>query len=288
MRRRKNTHITKTLGAASALILCIGGMGWIAVQSMGLKTADAQGCFAATAQRQTAIVVDASAPRWDVTQGRALRTAFERFYDSLTFNERLSIYTTEGDQIAAIVKPRFSVCGQVGTTQALEAVGAAPAQTDFLQRQKERFFDKHVMPELESLLTQTPDSQRLQNYESPIFEMIQAVTRAAKLTRGDRLIVISDFIQNSADSVQFCRVQNDMPRFGTFAKRQIYQDRLQPPSLVGVEVKALMLIRGGYGQGGLQFCHSEEELRGFWRDYFIANGVKAPTFVRVRGGYSEE
>lgn len=48
-----------------------------------------------------------------------------------------------------------------------------------------------------------------------------------------------------------------------------------------------MLLRGGYGQAGLQFCASEDELRGFWRDYFKDNGAVAPQFIRIRGGFSE-
>ena len=285
MRRKTKKQLPKIIGAASLLTLCFASLGYMAVQSIGQTTVDANGCFATAYQKHTAVVIDASEPRWDEAQGRALHTYFGQLYDGLAFNERLSIYTTEGDQVASVVSPRFSVCGQAKTPDELATVGAAPAQAGYLKRQKERLFQDVLKPELDQLLSLTPDQSRRQLHESPIMEMLLAVSRSTKLSSGDRLVVISDMIQNS-DSARFCRTQNDMPRFSVFKQRRIYQDRLKPRSLAGVEVETLMLMRGGYGAGGLQHCASEEELRGFWRDYFKDNGAFEPSFIRVRAGFA--
>jgi len=273
------------IGAVTVLGACIVGMGTLVMDSIGKEAADKFGCYANAYQRQTAVIVDASEPRWEIVQGRALRTYFKQLYEGLSFNERLSVYTTEGDKVASVVSPRFSVCGQARSPEELKTVNAPEAQAGYLKRQKERLFQKVLAPELDKLLTQSPDPSRLQLYESPVMEMILSVGRSAKLDSGDRLIVISDMIQNS-ESARFCRTQNDMPRFSAFKKRRIYRDRLKPGSLAGIEVEALMLLREGYGQTGLQFCASEEELRGFWRDYFNDNGAVDPQFIRIRGSFS--
>jgi hypothetical protein len=84
----------------------------------------------------------------------------------------------------------------------------------------------------------------------------------------------------NSDSAQFCQVQNDMPPFSLFAQRRVYQDRLKPQSLEGVQVDVLMLLRPAYGP----FCRDEDEIRRFWIDYFRANGVKEPRMIRIRHG----
>lgn len=285
MRRKTRKQLPKLILAGGALSVCCAVMAYLTLQSMGTLSADALGCYAGIDQPQSVVIIDASEPRWDAAQARALFTYFSQLYDGLAFNERLSVYTTEGDQLASVVAPRFSVCGQATSSAELAQVNAAEASAGYLARQKQRLFDEVLMPELNQLLSLTPDASRRQKYESPILEIIQAVTRAARLDAGDRLAVVSDFIQNS-ESARFCRVQGDMPRFAAFKERPVYQGRLMPYSLNGVRVDALMLMRGGYGQDELQFCTSEDELRGFWREYFTENGAERVDFIRVRSGFA--
>lgn len=284
--RRRNQHnnMSKLLALSGALALCIGGLIFAALQAYDTRTPDKMGCFADLSQPQTVVFVDASEPRWNEEQRRSLRRYFDEQYNGLTFNERLSVYTTEGDVISDIMPPRFHICGQAKTAPELEAIGAQGGTAGYLQKQRQHLYEKVLAPQLDRLLSLTPDDARRQSSQSPILEQVKSLSR--KLKPGSRLMIISDLIQNS-DSVQFCRVHNDMPPFADFKKRQVYLSRLKPQSLEGVEVEILMLQRPGYGQTGLGFCRDEEELRDFWRGYFMDNGVSDPRFIRIRHGYVE-
>ncbi len=283
MNRRLKKQLPALLGLSSILIACIFGLGYMGWQSMGEITADKYGCFEGIPARQTVVLIDASEPRWDKTQQRALYTYFKQLYNRLDFNEKLSIFTTEGDQVSSVPSARFHVCGQAKTPNELTAIGAAEAQVGYLKRQKQRLFEKRLKPELDAMLSLSPKTSRRQLYESPIMEFIRAVSRTRTLKNSDSMIVISDAIQNS-ESLRFCRVKNDMPNFKKIKQRRIYRERLKPASFSGVAVEFLMLMRSGYGQQGLKYCNSEEELRSVWRDYLIDNGAASPKFIRIRGG----
>jgi len=283
MRRRTNDNkVLKITGLSLVLAVGMGGLGYITWQSMGKETADKLGCFSTAQQMQTVVLVDVSEPRFNEEQSRSLHRYFDQLYNALAFNEHLSVITTAEDQIGSVPKPRFHVCGQATNSAQLEAVNADGASAGFLARQKERLYGKIFAPAVNELLSPDPDPKKRQRYQSPVLEMIQSVRRFHPLRSGDRLIVVSDLIQNS-DSVQFCRTQNDMPAFSVFSKRPIY-GRLKPDSLEGVEVEVLMIQRQGYGQNDYSFCYSEEELRRFWRNYLVSNGVDTPSFIRIRHG----
>lgn len=281
-KRKNNNAMGKTIGLTAVLVLCIGGLGYAALQGMGKNVADKYGCFDSTYQKQTAVLVDASEPRWNEEQGRSLRQYFEQLYTSLAFNERLSVYTTEGDMVGSVVAPRFYVCGQATSPEELEAINADGGSAGYLKKQRERLYQKILAPELDALLTDNPNAARKQNNQSPILEMIADVSRMARLEANDRFIIVSDLIQSS-NTAQFCRVKNDMPPFVQFKQKRIYQ-RLKPQSLEGVKVEILMLLRSGYGSRSYAYCFSEEEIKNFYRDYFMDNGVAAPRFIRIREG----
>lgn len=287
---RKRTHKRnknmKVIAASVALLACAAGGGLAALNTLDTRTADRYGCFDGAAQRHTAALIDVSEPRWNGEQARSIRRYLERLYDSLAFNERLSVYTSEEDVMASVAVPRFSVCGQARTPEELKAVNAEGGSAGYFQKQRERLYEKVLAPELDALLSETPDDGRRQPFQSPILEMIADMSRTPTLGPGSRLVVISDLIQNS-DSAQFCRVRGAMPPFSSFKGRSLYQ-RLKPRSLEGVEVEVLMVQRYGYGQGGLRYCYSEEELRRFWHDYLVDNGVQSPTFIRIRHGGTGE
>jgi len=280
--RRHN--LPKVIGLGIGLTACIAGLGIFAMQASGTRSADEYGCFSGIAQPQTIALIDASDPRWNPEQALSLTRYFNRTYYSLSFNERLSFYTTEGDVLGSEMTPRFHVCGQATSPDQLEAVNAASGNSGYLTKQKKRLYLKKLVPELETLLSDSPDEARRQSYQSPILEMIADVSRN-DIDPGSRLILVSDLLQNS-DSLQFCRTQNHMPPFDAFKKRLVYQ-RLKPRSLEGVEVEILMLQRFGYGQNGLDFCHSEEELMDFYRTYFLDNGTAEVRFIRIRHGRTE-
>lgn len=281
-RQSRGNNALKLAGLSSALAVAMGGLGYATWQSIGKETADEFGCFASAHQTQTVVLFDASEPRFNEEQGRSLRTYFDRLYETLGFNEHLSFITSEADQVASIVSPRFHVCGQATRPAQLEEIGAASAQAGYLKKQKYRLYEKIIAPELDTLLSENPDDSRRQEYQSPIMEMIGDISRMPALKPGDRLIIISDMIQNS-DSARFCRVQNEMPPFHIFKKRPVYA-RLKPNSLDGIDVEVLMVQRIGYGRDGYEYCSGEEELIAFWRNFFTDNGARAH-FIRIRHGH---
>ena len=282
MIRSKQKRLSKLVTSGVALALGVGGMGYTALHLSGQRTPDRYGCFDGIEQAQTQVLVDASEPRFDPDQVRSLQRYFQQSYDTLTFNERLSFYTSEGDQIASVARSRFHVCGQATHPEQLEAINAGTGSDGYLKKQQQRLYEKVLEPELDALFATDAEDARRQRHQSPILELIADLSRLPTLKPGSRLIIVSDLLQNS-DSAQFCRVKGDMPSFAKFKQRAVYQ-RLKPQSLQGVEVEVLMLQRHGYGQGGLSYCSSEEELKTFWRDYLQANGVRNSRFIRIRSG----
>lgn len=283
-RRRKNSDTPKILALTAALALCIGGLGYAGFQSVGIQVADKYGCYEGESKGQTLVFVDSSQPRWNEVQQRSLINYFDTLYGSLRFGQKLSIYTTEGDRVTSgVPKASFHVCGPASSAEELKAVGGAEASAGYLRKVKQRLYENVLAPELEALLTLNPDKARLQLHQSPILELIQALSR--QLRPGDKLVTISDMIQNS-DSMRACRVKGDLPRYSTFKTRPFYQRRLKPESLDGVEVEVLMLQRVGYTQGELKHCR-EDELQRFWDDYFTDNGAVSPHVIRVRHGYTD-
>jgi hypothetical protein len=281
MRRRRSRRSNRLVPVyAGVLGLCLAGVGAAVWQVQGKKAPDRYGCFEGVGQDQTLVLVDASEPHFDAEQARSLTRYLRQLYDRLGFNERLSFFTSEGDQMASVARARFHVCGQASSPEQLEAVNAEGGSEGYLAKQRERLYERRLAPELEALFSATPDLSRRQLRKSPIMELVADLARSPAMKPGSRLVIVSDMIQNS-DSAQFCRVKNDMPPFSLFSQRSAYQ-RLKPRSLEGVQVEVLMLQREDYGKEWLRYCYSEEELRAFWRDYLVANGVRDPHFTRIR------
>ncbi len=286
LKRRTRKQLPKLATLSIAVMAVIGGFGYMAYDTALRPVADEYGCFDGVPADNTVVFVDASPPRWNEEQSRSLRSRLDQLYEQLGFNEKFSLFTTEGDLIGDILKPRLKLCGQASSSEELESVGAAPAQAGYLKRQKQRLYERKLAPELDKLLVENPDEPRQQNYQSPILEQLVALSRRPELQAAAKLVIISDMIQNS-ESAHFCTVKGDMPPFAIFSKRRVYLERLQPESLKGVEVEVLMLQRYGYGMtGAFPYCRDEEEIKAFYRDYFHAAGVNKLRFVRIRQGHS--
>jgi hypothetical protein len=206
MRRYTRKITPKSLAYAGLLAACASGLGFIGFQSYGKATADAHGCFYEAPQPQSFVLVDASEPRFNDEQAQSLPIYFDRLYETLGFNERLSFVTTEADQVASVA--RLHVRGQATDPAQLEAIGAASAQAGYLKKQQRRLYEKIVAPEFEALLSADPGEKRRQLYQSSILEMIADLSRLPDAKPGSRIIIVSDLIQNS-DSAQFCRTRNE-------------------------------------------------------------------------------
>lgn len=280
--RRKTKRKLTLMASSAALCVCIGGLGFAAWQSYGKRTPDRLGCFTGVPQRHTLVLVDASEPRFDKAQARALRRYFRQLYDGLPFNARLSVFTNEGDQIASVMAPRFAVCAPARTPEQLTAIGAEAGSAAYVDAQRKRLYERVFAPELEALLSPRPGHARRQSHQSPILEQIAALSRRPEVGSGSRLVLVSDLIQNS-ESAHFCAEKNNMPPFAVFSQRPVYETRLRPASLDGVAVEVLMLQRSTYGP----YCRNEEEIRAFWHDYLVASGAPDPRFTRIRLGRGE-
>lgn len=283
--RRNQTKPLTLLLYSTVLVAGIGGLGMIAYQSIGKPIADELGCFDTGQQAHTLVLTDVSEPRWNEEQQRSLLRYFTHLYDTLKFNERLNIYTSEGDQMGSILTPRFHVCGSASNPQELEAINAETATRGYLHKEKQRRFDKFFQPEMHQLLSLNPDNARRQRYQSPVLEMLQTLSRQSAMAQTKRLVVISDLLQNS-DTAQFCRTQNDMPKFEVFRQRKI-SPRIAPDGYEGIKVEVLMLQRHGYGTAALPYCRDEEEIVTFFRDYFTHHGAASVTVTRLRHGFTE-
>lgn len=282
-RRSRQNYLPKVIVLSSAIALGTVGLGYMALQSIGKPNQDHFGCYEGFEQSQTVVLFDVSEPKFNDEQARSLQRYFKQLYNRLQFNERLSFVTTAEDQVGSIPKPSFQICGQPTYAQELKAIGAESASQGFLAKQKQRLFENILAPALNEIVS--PDTESRQRYQSPILEMVAGIRRFHPLNPGDRLVIVSDLIQNS-DTVQFCRTQNDMPPFSIFQKKAVY-GRLKPASLEAIGIDVLMIQRFGYGESELSFCYSEEEIRRFWRDYFLANGAESPEFIRIRHGVIE-
>ncbi len=277
---RHKTNWPLIIGASLALIICIVSLGYAAYQAYGKPVADRYGCFDGVSGRQTFVLIDASEPRFDADQQRALHRYFRQLYDGLGFGDRVSVYTTEGDQQASVLAPRFHVCGPATEPGQLTAIGAETGPAGYLKKQRTRLYEQRFLPELGAVLDDSPDKGRRQSWQSPILEMVADLSRQPGVKAGAKIVLVSDLVQNTPDSAQFCRVQNDMPRFAHFARRAVYHDRLKPHALNGIAVDLLMLQRRSYGP----HCRDEDEIRRFWVDYFRANGAVGLRVIRLRHG----
>ena len=281
-RQRKGGFTRKAAVYAGALSLCAAGLGYAVIDNLSTLTPDAMGCYATAHPRETFVFFDASEPRFNEEQARSLHAYFDGLYANLALNERVRFYTTEGDQVASIPTPRFSVCGRARTPQALEDIGAAAANAGYPRKQKQRFLEKIYAPQLSAMFALTANDRRAQAYQSPILETLQAISRVPGFKPGSRLVIVSDLLQNS-DSAQFCRTQGHMPRYARFKKRPVYA-RIRPLSMEGIETDVLLLQRQGFGHPqGLRYCSGEDELRRFWQDFLSDHGASV-RFLRIRDG----
>ncbi|MEW7987669.1 MAG: hypothetical protein AB2799_17925 [Candidatus Thiodiazotropha sp.] len=278
-RRRPKTNWPLMIGGIVTILVTMAGLGYAAFQAYGKPVPDRYGCFDGVSGTQTHVLIDASEPRFDADQQRALLRYFKQAYDRLAFGDRIAVYTTEGDQQASVLSPRFHICGPAREPDQLTAIGADTGSQGYLKKQRQRLYEKRFLPELQDALSVDPVNDRRQTSQSPILEMVADLSRMPSVRPGAKVVLASDLVMNS-DSAQFCQVQNDMPPFALFAQRRVYQERLKPRSLEGVQVDVLMLLRPSYGP----FCRDEDEIRRFWTDYFRANGVKKPNVIRIRHG----
>ncbi|OHU89198.1 MULTISPECIES: hypothetical protein [Pseudoalteromonas] len=278
--RRQKKKLPLMLGVSALLAGSVVTGGYHIVQALGKPVADANGCYASVNGAQTTVLIDASSPRWTTEQQRGLHTYVSRLYQGLRFNERLNIYTTEGDVISSVPTPRLTLCGGARTAHDLAKIGLDSASDGYLSRQRQRNYDQIFAPSMQEILKITPDVKREQKKQSPILETIRSISQISPFKSGDRFVVVSDLIQNT-ESARFCSHKGHLPSFERFKQRSQYSV-LKPESFNGASLEALMLMRSGYGQTGyLPYC-TEKELRDFWKAFSLDNGASSFSLSRIR------
>ncbi|MFK5950257.1 MAG: hypothetical protein QM500_15965 [Methylococcales bacterium] len=280
IRRRFNNknRLAIILVYLALLILFSGGLIYSVSSNLGVVTADKYGCYPDMQQRHIHMVVDASNPRYNIEQQRGIYRYTEQLYNGLELGDKLSVYTSEGNQVASIAKSKFHICGQAKTADELVKINAAEASKGYLAKQQQRLYQKVFLPKLKALLTDPLNDEQVAK-SSPILEMIADLSRLPSMKAGSKLVVVSDLFQFSSSVKPFCLVKNALPAFSSFAQWPVYKTLLKPQRLAGIETEMLMLQRQSYGK----FC-TERELRQWWIDYFKDNSGKNPSVIRIRTG----
>ena len=285
-RGQGSTFPWKALMGGAACLGIVAGGGYFVMQDLKTAKPDELGCYSQSGNRAyTTSLVDVSEPGFDKVQSRDLIKAFANMFSyDLSFNERFSMVTTAQSKIGSVSDPVVTFCAPAKSPADLERIEAAPATQVFIDRQAEKVFEKRFKPHLEAVFTTNPADVDRQKNESPILEQIQSVSRMPGFSDSAarrHLIIVSDMLQNTSEA-QFCHKQGHLPGFEKFKAKPYYQ-RVKPASLEGVDVKIYMLIRGSLGTPPYAYC-TEDELSGFWHDYFVDAGARSVEIIRLRRG----
>ncbi len=270
------------IGALIALPVIVAGVGAL-VMGEALKEAriGADYCYPTSAPRHNAAFfadVSFTADTSDA-QDRDLSRALQDAYATLPANGRLSVFTTANQVVGSLPVPVLSTCRPPATAPEQEAIGLGSKPAPYLAHQAQEArakFDQSVS----SLLAAAKDRAQAAK-DSPILEQMQGISRFRFDGPLKVLTVYTDGLQNS-ESFQFCQSQGHMPQFAVFAQKPGYRF-LKPESFEGVAVHLLLVEFGPLPAPGLQYCTSDE-LRGFWPDYFKANGADSVQLTRLRYG----
>jgi|UPI0006459B58 hypothetical protein len=208
----------------------------------------------------TTVVIDRTDPISKITE-RDLRNRLDELTRSVPRYGALYLYTIDGGH-EGVGDPLFFRCnpGDQSTANALVD------STGKIQKNFEATFAKPLDAVMGDLL-RVKTAPR-----SPIMEAVQAVavddfsSKAAPAADPRRLIVVSDFMQNS-DRVSF---------YGGGKGDRLRAPEVLNAPLTGVEVSLLFIQRPDRGGP------SAEDLRSVWRDYFIESGVASPRVMAIK------
>jgi hypothetical protein len=260
---------------------------YLGVAAMREPRPNEMGCYPSLPHAEAVIFFDWSLPRWSPQQAGDLKEHFSDFLDRLEFNTRVTVLTTEGDQIGSIQDERFSACVPARSSAEMAAAGLRAMDDQFLVRQ----FDRGFRAEFEAVIEAIVDSSGANPGnpgESPILESMASISWRDDFDADIRtLVVTSDLIQNTYDTARFCTQQGDLPRFERFVDSPGYR-RNEPRSLAGTEIEFLFLQRPGYGVANqLQWCH-QDELTSFWEAWAVHNGASSVRTIALRHGVSQD
>ena len=282
-RRRRNSRpwlIAGLIGLPVAVI----GTGMVALNAHMSKpqiNPDTY-CYAQDNQYQSAFFIDYSfTDDTSQQQDRDLETSLGRAYDELPPNGQISVFTTARHTSHSLAKPVWVQC-RPAATPAEQARIPAPEETPpYLRHQAEKSRQK-FMNTVKQLMADAKDQSKVA-HDSPLLEQAQAISRHYPDGTLKRLDWFSDGVQNT-EFRQFCVVKGHLPPFRKFAKNRDYR-YIKPNPFTDVNVNILLVEVGRYPAPGAPYC-TNNELRTFWEDYFLANDASSAQVSPLRYGAS--
>ena len=209
---------------------------------------------------RTAVLIDAT-DSLSATQVKAIREEVGALRDRLALHEWVGIFVLDEDNLV-LPSPNVALC-YPGDESTANPLYENPRQ---IRRRYEREFQAPIEAALERLASLPAERT------SPILEMIRAVAldRNFDSTKGRRLIVVSDLLQNVPDYSHY----RTNPDFGKWRDTAYGREFLQL-SLLDVNVDILYLKRADA---------RSLQTRGhvaFWEDYFDAVGAVVHTLKPI-------
>lgn len=270
---------TVPLAASAVALTTLGGIGYAVVSGADAVRPDVLGCYQSAAPAGSTTVWWDASSSWSPSQERDIRGAIERAWETLPFNDRFSVITTEADTVGDLAPSRVEICGPARSEGDYARLGIEKtASSGFLANEAENRFRKVVQPVVDGVFAETKAGGEVLAIDSPLLEQFQAVSRDPDFRDAagrKRLLVISDGVQNT-EIAHFCEVQGDLPPFARFKEKPEY-GRVAPAEMNGVEVSFYLVLRAEYPP----FCN-ENELADFWTAYFEEAGASRVDIYRLR------
>lgn len=275
---------TVPMAVGAIALTALGSVGYAVVSGADTIRPDDLGCYESAApQGSTTIWWDASMS-WSPSQERDIRAAVAQAWETLPFNDRFSVITTEADTVGDLAPRRVEICGPARSEADYARHGIEKtASSGFLANEADKRFGKAVQPVVDSVFSETKAGGAVLAIDSPLLEQFQAISRTPGFRDAGgrkRLLVISDGIQNT-EIARFCDVKGDLPPFERFKDKPEYA-RVAPAAMSGVEVSFYLVLHADYGP----HC-TEDELAAFWSAYFEEAGASRVDVYRLRPSGSE-
>lgn len=276
------TRIAMILSIILMPITALGVGGYFLNDYINTPRLDTAFCYESKRQYQTAFFADFSLThQTSSNQQRDFINAVKKAYRSLPANGRISFFTTAQDADATIVEPVFSMCRPPKNAREQKAIGAPQKTSTVLKRDfknAKEAFSKYI----DTLIRDGKDKTKVAK-NSPILEMIQAISRYDFTSPLRKLHIYSDGIQNTRNG-RFCTTQGELPPFTKFKQRPSYP-YIKPDNLNGVSVEFLLVEFATLPMAGLEHC-TTLEVRRFWTDFLKGNGADHVRLIPLRFGTS--
>lgn len=282
--RNKSGNLFTRIAMISSIILmpttALGVGGYFLNDYINTPRLDTAFCYESKQQYQTAFFADFSLTQQiSGNQQRDFMNAMKKAYRNLPANGRISFFTTAQDADATIVEPVFTICRPPKNAREQKSIGAPEKTTTVLKRdfkEAQDTFSKYV----DALIRDGKDTSKIAK-NSPVLEMIQAISHFDFASPLRKLHIYSDGIQNTRNG-RFCMAKGELPPFSKFKKRPSYS-YIKPDDLKGINVEFLLVEFTPLPTKGLEHC-TTLEVRRFWTDFLKGNGADHVRLIPLRLG----